>query len=68
MAKNVYFDPFMGNKGNQMKYRADVVESQLEQKAAHARDIEAAKEAARTRKKRGFFARLFKKNLQDTSD
>ena len=60
MAKNVYFDPFMGNKGNQMKYRADVVESQLEQNAAHAGDIMAAKEAEKQRK-RGFFARLFRK-------
>ena len=60
MAKNVYFDPFMGNKSNQMKYRADVIESQLEQNAAHARDIQAAKEAEKQRK-RGFFARLFRK-------
>ncbi len=61
MAKNVYFDPFMGNKGNQMKYRADVVESQLEQNDAHARDIMAAEEAEEQRKKGGFFARLFRK-------
>ena len=58
MEKNVHFDPFMGNKGNQMKYRADVVESQLEQNGAHARDIIAAKEAEKERK-RGLFARLF---------
>lgn len=64
MPKNVYFDPFMGNKGNQMKYRADVVESQLEQNAAHARDIEAAKDADRQCKKKGFIARIFKKNMK----
>ncbi len=60
MSRNVYFDPFMGNKANQMKYRADVVESQLEQNAAHARDIAAAKEAEK-QQKRGFFSRLFRK-------
>ena len=60
MAKKVYFDPFMGNKGNQMKYRADVIESQLEQNAAHAQNIQAAKEVEKQRK-RGFFARLFRK-------
>ena len=61
MAKNVYFDPLMGNKGNQMKYRAGVVESHLEENAAHARDILAAKEAGKQPKKGGFLTRLFRK-------
>ncbi len=60
MAKNVYFDPFMGNKANTMKYRADVVESQIEQNSARARDIMAAKEAEKNKKK-GFFARIFRR-------
>ena len=60
MAKNVYFDPFMGNKGNQMKYRADIIESQLERNATHARDIQAAKETEKQQKRR-FFARFFRK-------
>ena len=58
MAKNVYFDPFLGYRGNQMKYRADVVESQLEQNSARAKDIMAAKEVTK-RRKRGPFARFF---------
>ncbi len=60
MPKNVYYDPFLGSKANLMKYRSDVVESQLEHNAAHARDIEAAKEAEK-QQKRGFFVRLFRK-------
>lgn len=62
MAKNIYYDPLMGNKYNQMKYRADVVETQLEQNASRARDLDAAKEADQKRKKKGFFARLFRKD------
>ena len=61
MPKNVYFDPLMGNKYNQMKYRADVVESQIEKNASHAVDIKAAKESDRQQKRGGFFARLFRR-------
>ena len=44
MGKNVYFDPYMGNKGNMMMYRSDVVSSQAESNGAKARDLKAARE------------------------
>ncbi len=65
MPKHVYFDPWMGTKGNQMKYRADVVESQLEQNATHARDILAARETRKQHKKKNLFARVFRKKTSE---
>lgn len=61
MAKNnYYFDPLMGPKQNAMKMRADIIETQLDEKGNHAKDIMAAKEAEKSKKK-GFFARFKKK-------
>ncbi|MBR7186655.1 MAG: hypothetical protein IKD43_04130 [Clostridia bacterium] len=44
MSKNYYFDPVLNSKQNAMKLRADIIETQLEDNAARARDIEAARQ------------------------
>ena len=44
MRKNYYFDPVLNSKQNAMKLRADIIETQLEDNAARARDIEAARQ------------------------
>ena len=59
MAKNIYYDPLLTPKQNAMLMRADIVTGQLEENGKHARDIEAARAAKKS--KGGFFKRLFGK-------
>ena len=62
--KTPYFDPWMNQRQQAMKLRADIVETQLDENASRARDIQAAKDAEKS-KKRPFFKRLFGKKFRN---
>ncbi len=50
MSKNVYQDPWLNNKQNMMKFRADVVEEQCAANGDRSNDLKAAHKALKEKK------------------